>query len=131
MPHSSQENYYQPALTVTHGVDGNGNYVHGDSGVEFLWNSIKPYGSVDMTDARLWVYGVDHGIKNVWVSWSNWDGGERYPALVNDIGYWGGIAFPKSGRVTLFDADGRYYCPDKSTGLGAYDNYMGKNNNWH
>ena len=131
MPHSSQENYYQPALTVTHGVDGNGNYVHGDSGVEFLWNSIKPYGSVDMTDARLWVYGVDHGIKNVWVSWSNWDGGERYPALVNDIGYWGGIAFPKSGRVTLFDADGRYYCPDRNTGIGAYNNYIGKNNNWH
>ena len=130
MPHSSQENYYQPALTVTHGVDGNGNYVHGDSGVEFLWSSIKPYGSVDMTDARLWVYGVDHGIKNVWVSWSNWDGGERYPALVNDIGYWGGIAFPKSGRVTLFDADGRYYTPDRNTGIGAYDNYMGKNN-WH
>ena len=130
MPHSSQENYYQPALTVTHGIDGNGNYVHGDSGVEFLWNSIKPYGSVDMTDARLWVYGVDHGIKNVWVSWSNWDGGERYPALVNDIGYWGGIAFPKSGRVTLFDADGRYYTPDRNTGIGAYDNYMGKNN-WH
>lgn len=130
MPHSSQENYYQPALTVTHGIDGNGNYVHGDSGVEFLWNSIKPYGSVDMTDARLWVYGVDHGIKNVWVSWSNWDGGERYPALVNDIGYWGGIAFPKSGRVTLFDADGRYYAPDRNTGIGAYDNYMGKNN-WH
>ena len=130
MPHSSQENYYQPALTVTHGIDGNGNYVHGDSGVEFLWNSIKPYGSVDMTDARLWVYGVDHGIKNVWVSWSNWDGGERYPALVNDIGYWGGIAFPKSGRVILFDADGRYYTPDRNTGIGAYDNYMGKNN-WH
>ena len=128
MPHSSQEGYYQPALTVTHGVDGNGNYVHGDSGVEFLWNSIKPYGSVDMTDARLWVYGVDHGIKNVWVSWSGWDGGEKYPALVNDIGYWGGIAFPKSGRVTLFDADGRYYCPDRNTGSGAYDNYMSKNN---
>ena len=131
MPHSSQEGYYQPALTVTHGIDGNGNYVHGDSGVEFLWSSIKPYGSVDMTDARLWVYGVDHGIKNVWVSWSNWDGGERYPALVNDIGYWGGIAFPKSGRVTLFDADGRYYCPDRNTGIGAYNNYIGKNNNWH
>ena len=131
MPHSSQENYYQPALTVTHGIDGNGNYVHGDSGVEFLWSSIKPYGSVDMTDARLWVYGVDHGIKNVWVSWSNWDGGERYPALVNDIGYWGGIAFPKSGRVTLFDADGRYYTPDRNTGIGAYNNYMGKNDNWH
>lgn len=131
MPHSSQESYYQPALTITHGIDGNGNYVHGDSGVEFLWDSIKPYGSVDMTDARLWVYGVDHGIKNVWVSWSNWDGGEKYPALVNDIGYWGGIAFPKSGRVTLFDADGRYYTPDRNTGIGAYDNYMSKNNNWH
>ena len=123
---SQQAGYYQPSIRL---VSDGGSL--GNAGVTFQWDAIKPFGAVDMTDARLWVYGVDHGIKNVWVSWSNWDGGERYPALVNDIGYWGGIAFPKSGRVTLFDADGRYYTPDRNTGIGAYNNYIGKNNNWH
>lgn len=69
--------------------------------------------------------GADHGIRAVWVSWSNWDGGEKYPALVQDGPYWGGIAFPKSGRVTLFDAYGRYYTPDRNTGIGSYNNYGG------
>lgn len=69
--------------------------------------------------------GADHSIQAVWVSWSNWDGGERYPALVQDGTNWGGIAFPKSGRVTLFDANGRYYTPDRNTGIGPYNNYGG------
>lgn len=69
--------------------------------------------------------GADHSIQAVWVSWSNWDGGEKYPALVQDSSYWGGIAFPKSGRVTLFDAYGRYYTPDRNTGIGSYNNYGG------
>ena len=70
--------------------------------------------------------GADHGIRSVWVSWSNWDGGEKYPALVQDgSNYWGGVAFPKSGRVTLFDAYGRYYSPDRNTGIGPYNNYGG------
>lgn len=69
--------------------------------------------------------GADHDIQAVWVSWSNWDGGEKYPALVQDGSNWGGIAFPKSGRVTLFDAYGRYYTPDRNTGIGPYNNYGG------
>lgn len=69
--------------------------------------------------------GADHSIQAVWVSWSNWDGGERYPAIVQDGINWGGVAFPKSGRVTLFDADGRYYTPDRNTGIGPYNNYGG------
>lgn len=69
--------------------------------------------------------GADHSIQAVWVSWSNWDGGEKYPALVQDGNYWGGVAFPKSGRVTLFDADGRYYTPDRNTGIGPYNSYGG------
>ena len=70
--------------------------------------------------------GADHGIRTAWVSWSGWDGGEKYPALVQDgSNYWGGVAFPKSGRVTLFDADGRYYTPYKNTGIGPYNNYGG------
>lgn len=69
--------------------------------------------------------GADHGIRTCWVSWSAWDWGERYPAIVQDGINWGGIAFPKSGRVTLFDHDGRYYTPDRDTGHGAYDGYGG------
>lgn len=69
--------------------------------------------------------GADHSIQAVWVSWSNWDGGEKYPALVQDGANWGGVAFPKSGRVTLFDANGRYYTPDRNTGIGPYNNYGG------
>ncbi len=69
--------------------------------------------------------GADHSIQAVWVSWSNWDGGEKYPALVQDGSNWGGVAFPKSGRVTLFDANGRYYSPDRNTGIGPYNNYGG------
>ena len=69
--------------------------------------------------------GADHGIRTTWVSWSNWDNGEKYPALVQEGSNWGGIAFPKSGRVTLFDANGRYYTPDRNTGIGPYNNYGG------
>ncbi len=69
--------------------------------------------------------GADHSIQAVWVSWSNWDSGEKYPALVQDGANWGGVAFPKSGRVTLFDANGRYYTPDRNTGIGPYDSYGG------
>lgn len=69
--------------------------------------------------------GADHGIRTTWVSWSNWDNGEKYPALVQEGSNWGGIAFPKSGRVTLFDTNGRYYTPDRNTGIGPYNNYGG------
>lgn len=69
--------------------------------------------------------GADHGIRTAWVSWSNWDNGEKYPALVQEGSNWGGIAFPKSGQVTLFDANGRYYTPDRNTGIGPYNNYGG------
>lgn len=69
--------------------------------------------------------GADHGIRTAWVSWSNWDNGEKYPALVQEGPNWGGIVFPKSGRVTLFDANGRYYTPDRNTGIGPYNNYGG------
>lgn len=77
------------------------------------------------TTMRMKPKGADHAIRTAWVSWSNWDGGEKYPALVQDGSNWGGVAFPKSGRVTLFDANGRYYTPDRNTGIGPYNNYGG------
>ena len=75
------------------------------------------------TTMRMKPKGADHAIRTAWVSWSNWDGGERYPALVQDGDNWGGICFPKSGQVTLFDHDGQYYSPDKDTGIGPYNDY--------
>lgn len=77
------------------------------------------------TTMRILPPGADHGIQTAWVSWSNWDNGEKYPALVQEGPNWGGIAFPKSGRVTLFDANGRYYTPDRNTGIGSYNKYGG------
>lgn len=68
--------------------------------------------------------GADHGIRFAWVSWSAWDFGERCPAIVNDTTNWGGVAFPKSGAVTLFNATGKYYTPDKDTGHGKYSDYQ-------
>ena len=70
-------------------------------------------------------YGADHGIKTAWVSWSNWDSGQKYPAIVNDTTNWGGIAFPSSGKATIFDAYGKYSIPDKDTGHGPYNGYGG------
>lgn len=105
-------------------------YGAADGSIGIKADNIKVFGAIDMSNAPLRAIGADHGIRNVWVSWSGWDGGEKYPALVNDTSNWGGIAFPKSGRVTLFDASGHYYCPDRNTGLGVYDNYMGKNGQW-
>lgn len=50
--------------------------------------------------------GSSNHIRTAWVSWSNWDNGEHYPAIVSDGKWWGGVAFPTSGKVTLFDPYG-------------------------
>lgn len=68
-------------------------------------------------------YGADHGIRTAWVSWSNWDSGQKYPAIVNDTTNWGGIAFPSSGKATIFDASGHAFWPTQS--YGHYNDYGG------
>lgn len=50
--------------------------------------------------------GSSNHMRTAWVSWSNWDNGEHYPAIVSDGKWWGGVAFPTSGKVTLFDPYG-------------------------
>lgn len=67
-------------------------------------------------------FGADNYIKSTWVSWTGWDNNERYPALVQAGPMEGGIAFPKSGRVTLFDASGRYFTPTQWG--GTYTGYQ-------
>jgi hypothetical protein len=60
-------------------------------------------------------YGVtDNGLRTGWVSFSNWDNGERYPAIVNNQGPMGGVAFPRSSKVTLFDSYGQAFWPTQN-----------------
>lgn len=53
--------------------------------------------------------GASHGMRTAWVSWSGWDNGERYPAFINGNTMLGGIAFPASGKITLFDPYGHTF----------------------
>lgn len=66
-------------------------------------------------------YGADGYIQSTWVSWSNWNNGEKMPALTQAGITWGGIGFPKNGKVTLFDSDGHAFQP---YGGSNYDDYQ-------
>ena len=111
-------------------VDTNGDLIQRRSEVAYVTKSTDGWDQGFTIKAPFFIQPPDanHGIRATWVSWSQWDLGERYPALVNNTTNWGGICFPSSGRVTLFDSKGKYYTPDKDTGIGPYDDYMGKNN---
>lgn len=50
--------------------------------------------------------GASHNMRTAWVSWSQWDAGEHYPAIISDGKWWGGICFPSTGKVILFDPYG-------------------------
>lgn len=76
-------------------------------------------------------FGADNYIKSTWVSWTGWDNNERYPALVQAGPMEGGIAFPKSGRVTLFDASGRYFTPTQWGGAYTDFQHVGPGNAYH
>lgn len=85
--------------------------------------SIREIGSHFFDPIYMHPYGADNYIKDTWVSWSNWDNGEKYPALVQNGDYMGGIAFPKSGKVTLFDSNGNTFWPNTNNG-GAYNHWQ-------
>ncbi len=53
--------------------------------------------------------GASHSMRTAWVSWSGWDNGEHYPALISGGHMWGGIAFPSSGKPTIFDPYGHTF----------------------
>ena len=113
------------------GYKNSGSALHGQDikkGVEIAYVSKEINGWLEgfHVETNMFVHprGADHGIRFAWVSWSAWDFGERYPAIVNDTANWGGVAFPKSGSVTLFNATGKYYTPDKDTGHGKYSDYQ-------
>lgn len=91
---STQANMGQPTLQL--GYNWN---TKGDSGVSFLWNSIKPFGTVDMTGTNIRVNGAEDVLQFSWASWSDWTG--KIPCLRRPTGG-GGIGFGSDGNAILF-----------------------------
>ena len=93
---SAQSDFYQPTLTLAWDDNTTSN-----SGVSFLWNSIKPYGTVDMTGTKIRINEADGELRFAWVNWSDWTG--KIPALIRDAnGGPAGIGIGWDGNVILF-----------------------------
>ena len=102
---STQGDYYQPFLSLGYNDD-----TVGDSGIGFYWNSVKLAGSVDMSDARIWMKDAEANIRFGWTSWSDWTG--KIPSMYRTE--WGktqstgGIGFGGDGNVILFGGNRRW-----------------------
>lgn len=102
---STQGDYYQPFLSLGY----NDNTV-GDSGIGFYWNSVKLAGSVDMSDARIWMVGAEANLRFGWTNWSDWTG--KIPSMYRTE--WGktqgtgGIGIGGDGNVILFGGGKRW-----------------------
>jgi len=93
---STQTGFYQPTLSL-----GWGDSTVGSAGVSFLWDSIKPYGTVDMTGTRIRIKDAEADLRFSWVNWSDWNA--KIPALIRDCGNGpAGIGIGADGNVILF-----------------------------
>ena len=102
---STQGDYYQPFLSLGYNDD-----TVGDSGIGFYWNSVKLAGSVDMSDARIWMVGAEANLRFGWTNWSDWTG--KIPSMYRTE--WGktqgtgGIGIGGDGNVILFGGGKRW-----------------------
>ncbi|MYV10534.1 hypothetical protein [Ligilactobacillus salivarius] len=102
---STQPFYVQPTVQLGHNANS-----FGDSGVTLYWNSIKPFGNVDMTDARIWMADAQANLRFGWTNWSDWTG--KLPSMYRTE--WGrtqgtgGIAIGYDGNVILFGGGKRW-----------------------
>ena len=102
---STQGSFYQPFLSLGYNDD-----TVGDSGIGFYWNSVKLAGSVDMSDARIWMGGAEANLRFGWTNWTDWTG--KIPSLYRTE--WGkmqgtgGIAIGGDGNVILFGGGRRW-----------------------
>ena len=102
---STQPFYVQPTVQLGHNANS-----FGDSGVTLYWNSIKPFGVVDMTDARIWMADAEANLRFGWTNWSDWAG--KLPSMYRTE--WGrtqgtgGIAIGWDGNVILFGGGKRW-----------------------
>lgn len=89
---SQQSGYFQPTITIK-SDDGN----IGTAGVTFQWESVKPFGDLDLTDTNIWMQDANGKLRFGWITHDKmWNGKEKFPALYrpNDSGgIDSGIAF--------------------------------------
>lgn len=93
---STQSDYFQPTLMA-----GWSNDIKGDSGLTFFWNSIRAFGTLDLTGTQIRMADAEANLEFGWVSWTDWPG--KIPALFRRNGNnSGGIAVGGDCNVILF-----------------------------
>ena len=93
---SMQSGFYQPTLMAGWGGD-----LHGDSGITFYWNAIRPFGTLDLTGTQIRMADAEANLEFGWVNWTDWTG--KIPALFRRNGNnSGGIAVGSDSNVILF-----------------------------
>ncbi|MDM8266180.1 carbohydrate binding domain-containing protein [Limosilactobacillus pontis] len=117
---ATQSDIQQPAITV-----GYDEKTRSNSGIGFLWDSVKLYGKVDLTDASFWAKDAEDVVHFGWVSWSDYFGGAKEPAFyraIGDNGASAGIVFARKSLV-LFGTSDQHG--------GNWRRYYGDENAWH
>lgn len=93
---STQSDYFQPTLMA-----GWSNDIKGDSGLTFFWNSVRAFGTLDLTGTQIRMADAEANLEFGWVSWTDWPG--KIPALFRRNGNnSGGIAVGGDCNVILF-----------------------------
>ena len=96
---STQNGYYQPTVSAGWGRD-----TYGNSGISFLWDSVKAFGTLDLAGTSIrggnnYRYAFDNR------SWSDW--GNRLEACLSRTDKGCGIVFGSDGNMWAFGAGSR------------------------
>ena len=93
---STQSDYFQPTLMA-----GWSNDIKGDSGLTFFWNSVRAFGTLDLTGTQIRMADAEANLEFGWTSWNDWPG--KIPSLFRRNGNnTGGIAIGSDSNVILF-----------------------------
>ncbi len=93
---STQSDFFQPTLQA-----GWNNSLKGDSGLTFFWNSVRTFGTLDLTGTSIRIADAEANLEFGWVNWNDWPG--KIPALFRRNGNnTGGIAVGSDSNVILF-----------------------------
>lgn len=93
---STQSDFFQPTLQA-----GWSNSLKGDSGLTFFWNSVRTFGTLDLTGTSIRIADAEANLEFGWVNWNDWPG--KLPALFRRNGNnTGGIAVGGDSNVILF-----------------------------
>lgn len=93
---STQSDFFQPTLQA-----GWSNSLKGDSGLTFFWNSVRAFGTLDLTGTQIRMADAEANLEFGWTSWNDWPG--KIPSLFRRNGNnTGGIAIGSDSNVILF-----------------------------